>query len=58
MPANFHRDLDKLFADHAHYERMKAEEQAQPVRDRVGAIYALVGLGCLALLTAFFLERM
>jgi hypothetical protein len=50
MPADYHRALARLEAMH------KAEPP--PVRDRVGAIYALVGLGCLALLTAFFLERM
>jgi hypothetical protein len=54
MPSGYWKLVEIAEQRRIEGERMQAEQPPS----NVGAIYALVGLGCLALLTAFFLERM
>jgi hypothetical protein len=54
MPPGYWQLEKRLEAMRIEHERMKGQTPAS----NVGAIYALVGLGCLAIIIAIVLERM
>jgi len=56
MPQDYFRAVDRLEAMHAEYQRMK--DQPADLPNNAPGVKAIVAIGILALLFAFFLERM